>query len=116
MRLCNSRTLRKAPRRTGLLVEFGEPAFNQIEPARTGGNEMQGKPRMPLEPALHARMAVRAVVVENQMQVLAWGKLGVEAPKELQKLLMAVSRIALANNPAFDDLQGGKERGGALRL
>ena len=63
----------------GLLAEFGEPAFDQMEPARTGGNEVQHKARMPLEPALDALVTVGAIVVEDQVQRRFAGKLGVES-------------------------------------
>lgn len=92
----------------GLLAEFGKPTFDQVEPARTGWNEVQHEPGMMGQPALHARVAVRAVVVEDQMQGRATGELSVEPLEKLQELLMSVARITLADDPTFDDLEGGE--------
>jgi hypothetical protein len=92
----------------GLLAEFGEPALDQIEPARTGGDKVQHEPGMLFEPAPDPLVAVRAVVVQNQVQVFSRGELGIESLEKLQKLLMPVPGIALADHAAFGHLQAGK--------
>ena len=98
----------------GLLAEFGEPAFDQVEPARTGRDEVQHEPRVPRQPAPDARVAVGAVVVEDQVQGFPVGKLGVEFAQELEELLMAVVLVALADHSTFDHLERGEQRGGAV--
>ena len=100
----------------GLLGEFGEPTLNEVEPTRTGGDEVQHKPRMPSQPTLNARVPVSAIVIEDQVQGLFGRKLGVEPLEKLQELLMSVPGITLADHPTFDDLQGGKQRRGAVSM
>ena len=100
----------------GLLAEFGEPTFNQVEPTRIDGNEVKHKPGMPGEPALDACVAVGAIVIEDQMQRLLAGKLGLKPLEKLQELLMPVPGITLAGHPTFDDLQGGKQPHGAVTV
>ena len=77
---------------------------------------MQHKPGMAGQPALDADVAVGAIVVEDQVQGFPVGKLGIELLEKLQELLMPVPGIALADHPAFDDLQGGKQRRGAVAM
>jgi hypothetical protein len=99
-----------------LLFEFGEPAFDQVEPTGTGGNEVEHEAGMTLQPAPHPSVAVGAVVVEDQVQDLVAGKLVVESPQELQELLMTVAGVALANDPALHNMQRGEQRGDAVPL
>ncbi len=46
-----------------------------------------------VEPTLHADVAVGAIVVEDQVQGLPLGKLGVESLEKLQELLVPMPRI-----------------------
>ena len=80
----------------GLLAEFGEPPLDQVEPARTGRDKVQHEPDMRFQSAPDQLVAVRAVVVEDQVQGFPARELGVEALEKLQKLLMPVAGIALA--------------------
>jgi len=100
----------------GLLVKIRKPAIDRVEPARTGGNEVQHEPGMPLEQALYPGATVRAVVIEDEVQGFPARTLGFEPPQKLQELLMAVPRTALADDPAFAHVQRGEERGGAVTL
>lgn len=63
-----------------LLFKFREPALDQVQPAGTGGDEMQHEARMSLEPAAVTRVAMGAVVVEDQMEGFAERELLVESP------------------------------------
>ena len=51
-----------------LLREMGEPDFDEIEPRRARGNEMEVEARMPLQPPLNRGMLMRGVVVDDGMQ------------------------------------------------
>ena len=57
---------------------------------------------MPLEPSLDLRMLVSGVVVDDQMQIETFRRIAVDGAQEAQKLLMAMTVHALA-----DDLPGG---------
>lgn len=59
-------------------------------------------------------MSMGAVVVQDQVQCYCSWKFGIQAPQEFQKLLVAVPRITLANDPSLDDMQCGKQGGGAI--
>ncbi len=63
----------------GLLAEFGKPAFDQVEPTGTGGNEVQNEARMFGQPAANPFMAMGAVIIKDQVQSHVTWKLFVEA-------------------------------------
>src|SRR3989304_4704945 len=71
---------------------------------------------MPGQPAPDPPVTMSAIVVEDQVQGFLARELGIESLEKLQKLLMPMPRIALADHPAFDDLQGGKQRRGAVAV
>jgi hypothetical protein len=93
--------LAKLPRRTALDAEEGEPTLDQVEPARTGWNEVCHEARMSVESRLDPRVLVGAVVVEHQMQGCRGRKLLVGLAQEAQKLLMPVTLEALADDTAI---------------
>lgn len=43
----------------GFVRQFSEPALDQIEPARTGRNEVADEPGMLLQPSAHVRLFMR---------------------------------------------------------
>ena len=47
----------------------GEPALDLVEPGGVGRREVQVEARMPGEPRPHLPVLVRAVVVENEMEL-----------------------------------------------
>ena len=96
------------------LIQFGEPAFDQIQPTGTGGDEVQHKPWMLGQPTSHAFVAVGAVVVEDQVQRHGAGKFQVQTPQKFQELLMPMSGLTFADHPALHDLERGKQGGGAV--
>ena len=71
-----------------------------------------GKMQMITGPALEPRRnlrGLRAIVVQNQMHVEAGGHRLLYLVEETQELLMAVSRVAAANDFARGDVQPDKE-------
>ncbi len=72
---------------------------------------MQDEPRVSCQPAFHPWGFVGGVVVDDQMQGELTGELGVQMLEELQKLLMPVPGVVLAEYASFDDLQRGKKSG-----
>ncbi len=100
----------------GFLAEFGKPAFDEVEPTGTGGNEVQDKTGMFGQPAPDSFMAMGAVVIEDQVQGHGAGKLLIQAAQKLDELLMPVARVALADDSPFDDLKCRKESGRPVAL
>ena len=91
-----------------LFTQFSKPSLDQIQPTGTGRNEVQHKARMFGQLAAHAFMSMGAVVVHDQMQLHFAGKLGIQAAQELQKFLVTMTRIALANDTPFKDMKCGE--------
>lgn len=75
---------------------------------------MQSEARMALEPGLNLWVFMGAVVIQHQVELQLLGKLVVELAQKSQELLVAMSGKALADDFAFQDLQGGKQRRGPV--
>ena len=61
-------------------------------------------------------MLVRGVVVEDDMDDLAGGDVGFDRIEKANEILMAMALHAAANDPAFRDVERGKQGGGAMAL
>ena len=85
----------------GLLVQVAEPSLDKIHPTGARGDEVRHEPRIPFQPGLHLRVLVRPVVVHDQMQRNIAGEFGVESAQEFQELLVPVSLMAFADDPAL---------------
>src|SRR5215469_2907917 len=64
---------------------------------------------MSVEPALHLGRAMGAVVVHHQMQWRLAGELVVDAAQEPQKLLVAVTLIAVTDDFAGENIERRKQ-------
>src|SRR6202521_2771964 len=84
----------------GLVIEMAEPSLDEIHPAGTRGDKVRHEPRMTCQPGLYFRMGVRPVIVHDQMERDLARELRIESAEEFQKLLMAVSRMAFADDLA----------------
>ena len=58
-----------------------------------------------LQPRLHLRMLVRAVVIHDEMQRHIPGKFGVEPTQELQEFLVTMTAVALTDDFALQKLE-----------
>ena len=65
---------------------------------------------MPVEPGFHRGMVVGAIVVQHKVSGRLAGKLVIQTAKESHKLLMPVSRVALADNLALQHVERREER------
>jgi hypothetical protein len=72
--------------------------------------------RVLAQPSLYLGVVVRGVVVYNQMQRQALGRLAVDQTQELQPLLVAVPRLAHRDHAAVQCVQGGEQRRRAVAL
>src|SRR3954468_4214354 len=75
--------------------DLGEPAFDLVEPRRTGGREVQTIARARGQPLLHLWMLVGSVIIEHQVDVQSGINGLVNATEEAQELLVTVAGMAL---------------------
>jgi hypothetical protein len=68
--------------------DFTKPPLHQIQPGRTGGNEMLVESFVSLNPVFDLRVLVRGMVVHDQIQVHSWRSIPVPLPEKLEKLLV----------------------------
>ena len=69
--------------------QLGEPAFDEVEPGRKGGGEVQVKAGMPEQPLLDRLGLVGGVVVQDQVEFEVLGDGGVDDLQEAEELLVA---------------------------
>jgi len=69
---------RSAP--DGLLRDPVEPDLHLVEPGGIGGREMYMEARSSGQPAFHARMFVRGVVVHDHMHIQLGGNIFLDVP------------------------------------
>jgi hypothetical protein len=91
-----------------------EPALDLIQPRTVGGREVQMKARAARQPCLHSSMLVGAVVVADQVHIEVLRDIGLDVAQEGQELLVAMLGLALREHGAIGDVQGCKQRGGAM--
>ena len=77
-----------------VLGQVAEEAFHHVQPRAAGGREVHVETRMASEPALHLRMFVRRVVVDDHVDLLASRDHIIDHAQELQPFLMAVPVVA----------------------
>ena len=99
----------------GPLGDDREPGFPLIEPGGLGGGEVEVAARSRCQPAPDAGMFVGRVVVHNQMPVQGRRDLCLQMTQELEKLLVAMPTLALADHRAAGQVQGREQGGGAVR-
>jgi hypothetical protein len=98
----------------GALGNQREPALDLIEPTGIGGSEVQVIAGMTGQPGFDLGMFVGGVIVQDQMDVEVSGDVVVQMLEKTQELLMAMAWFALRNHAAVEDIEGRKERGGAV--
>ena len=106
---------RKVATTNSLVGDLAEPAFDEVEPRVRGRGEVQMKPGVLGEPALHVGMLVVGVVLADQVNLDCVGHFAVVLAQELQELFVTVSRSALTDHGAGAG-EGGEARGGAVAL
>jgi len=92
----------KSSATNSLSCDFCKPALDLIEPGRTGWGEVDVIARSCRQPLLHFGMFVRAVIVENQMDLHARVNGLVDPVEKPQELLVPVPRLALSDHGAFE--------------
>ena len=74
--------------------DFGEEAFNLIEPARAGRREMENEAGMARKPTLNQRLFVRCIVIKDEMHVHPYRHFSIDFSKESQEFLMPMPSMA----------------------
>ena len=87
--------------------QFGEEAFDRIEPGGRGRGVMEDKAGVPVEPGADPGVLVGGVVVEDDVDDLAGRDVGVDRIEEANELLMAVALHAAADDLAFQHIERG---------
>lgn len=88
-----------------LVGNLAEPALHHVQPRAGSGNEMQVEAGMAFQPGMDARLFVRPVVVDDQMQVQIEWCLDADQLQKTDKFLMAMPRHAIANDGAIEHVQ-----------
>src|SRR3954451_20396827 len=78
--------------------DLSKPAFDLIEPRRTGGGKVQMIARPRCQPLLHLWMLVGSVIIEHQVDVQSGINGLINATEEAQELLVTVAGMALGND------------------
>jgi len=89
--------------------QLGEPAFDHVQPGRTRRRKMEMKTRMLGQPLFYDRVGMRPIVVQDQVKMAAPGSRPIDRLQELQELLMAMARIAGADNRSIQHVQSGEK-------
>src|SRR4030088_2532410 len=101
--------------RSDLLVsEGGEPAFHHIDPGSAGGREVHVEARALGQPCADGGCFVRAVVVQNHVDVQRGRDIVIDGVEELAKLAAAMPAVTLADDRAGLYVQRGKQRSRAM--
>ncbi len=98
----------------GALGNQGEPAFDLIELTGIGGGEVQVIAGMTGQPGFNVGMFVGGVVVHHQVHIEVGQDVAVQVLEKGQEFLMTMAGFALRDHAAIEDIEGRKERGGAV--
>ncbi len=96
------------------LSQFSKPPLDHIQPRGAGRCEMEVHARVALEPALHRGTFMRAVIVNDEMQVECRGRGVINGLEKSDKLSTPVSRQTLPDDRAIEHVEGGKESRGPI--
>jgi hypothetical protein len=97
-----------------LAGEFGEEAFDLVEPGRMGGDEVQVPAGMAGEPANDRVGLVSGVVVEHGVDLQSGRSAVLDLFEESEELPVGVPGVATAPDLSGGDAQRGEERDGAV--
>src|SRR2546425_11746205 len=86
--------------------DFSKPALDKVQPGSAGRCEVQVVTGMGGEPVLHGGMFVRAVVVENQMDGAALGRVAFDPLEKREELRVAVTGHAGTDHLPAEGAEG----------
>ena len=79
-----------------------------------GRREMKSPARMAGEPGAHFGMLVDGIIVKDRMDQFAGRHRGLDPVQKTDEFLMAMTRHALPNDAAVEDIERCKQRGRAI--
>ena len=86
--------------------QFGEPAFDLVDPESRGRREVDVPVRSPRQPGLDRCGLVSGVIVHDDVDVQLLGDAPVDLLQEVEELPRPVAPVALADNAARGDVEG----------
>ena len=94
-----------------LARQFGEPAFDLIDPGGGGRREVDVIVGPPRQPRLDRGGFVGRVVVHDDMDVEVLGDAGINLLEEVEELPGSMPPVALADDEAGGDVEGSEQGG-----
>ena len=99
-----------------LLGKFGEAALDGVEPRARGRREVEDEARVPIEPLRHLRMLMGGVIVEDHVNELSGGHLGLDSIQEADELLVTMALHTSAHDLTLEHIESSKQRRCAVAL
>ena len=100
----------------GVLGDFGEEAFDLVQPGGRRRREVEMEAGVLFQPRLDLGMLVGGVVVDDQVDVEPLRRLAVEPAQETEELLVPVPLHALADDRAVEHVERREQRRRAVAL
>ncbi len=94
--------------------DVGEEPFDQIQPRRTGRDQVEMDPRVLGKPPLDLRMVMRGIIIHDNGQVDRLVDGSINQGQKLQKFLMPVPRHTFPHNLSTQDIQRRKQGARAM--
>src|SRR5579863_6356952 len=98
----------------GFLRNDVEPDFYLVEPGRIGRGKVNVVTGTCGQPPPDAGVLVSGIVIDDQVHVESGGDTGVQMPKKLDELLVAMTTLALTHHGSGDGVEGRKQCGRAV--
>jgi hypothetical protein len=86
-----------------------KPVLQQIQPGSRRRNEVQMEPRKPPKPGPHARVLVRPVFINDEIQVEFGGGVSIDLFEKAQELLMPMTQHTIADHLAGEQAKSRKQ-------
>src|SRR5260370_19718679 len=90
--------------------QFGEEAFDGVEPGGRGWGEVEMEALVPFEPGADLGMLVRRVVVDDQVEFPPGRGLAVDLLEKADEFLMPSAAHALADDTTLQHIEGSEQR------
>jgi class 3 adenylate cyclase len=99
-----------------LIGDVAEEALDHVQPRCARRSEVHDEARVPRQPLLNLGVAVRGVVVHDQMQRQMLGRAAIDEPQELEPFTVAMPRLAHRDHAAVERVERCEQRCRAMAL
>ena len=96
--------------------QFGEEAFNSVEPGTGCRSKVEGPTGVPGQPGADFFMLVRRIIVDNSVDGLASRNIALDAVEKSDELLVAMALHILSDDSSIQNVQRRKQGGCAVTL